>query len=71
MATIALTYDDIQLVPAYSNISSRKNIDLTTQVTKRYGLRMPLVASCMDTVCESEMALPLQNWEVLAAYIDL
>jgi IMP dehydrogenase len=59
MATIALTYDDIQLVPAYSNISSRKNIDLTTQVTKRYGLRMPLVASCMDTVCESEMAITI------------
>lgn len=56
---LALTYDDIQLVPSYSNISSRKNIDLTTQVTKRYGLRMPLVASCMDTVCESEMAITI------------
>jgi IMP dehydrogenase len=59
MSNIALTYDDIQLVPAYSNIASRKNIDLTTQVTKRYGLRMPLVASCMDTVCESEMAITI------------
>lgn len=59
MSRLALTYDDIQLVPAYSNIASRKNIDLTTQVTKRYGLRMPLVASCMDTVCESEMAITI------------
>ncbi|MBX2932191.1 MAG: guanosine monophosphate reductase [Chitinophagaceae bacterium] len=59
MSKLALTYDDIQLVPAFSNISSRKNIDLTTQVTKRYGLRMPLVASCMDTVCESEMAIAM------------
>lgn len=59
MSKLALTYDDIQLVPAYSNISSRKNIDLTTQVTKNYGLRVPLVASCMDTVCESEMAITI------------
>lgn len=59
MSRLALTYDDIQLVPSYSNISSRRNIDLTTQVTKRYGLRMPLVASCMDTVCESEMAITI------------
>ncbi len=59
MQQLALTYDDIQLVPSYSNIASRKNIDLTTQVTKRFGLRMPLVASCMDTVCESEMAVAI------------
>jgi len=59
MSKIALTYDDIQLVPAFSNIASRKNIDLTTQITKRYGLLMPLVASCMDTVCESEMAITM------------
>jgi IMP dehydrogenase len=59
MSKLALTYDDIQLVPSYSNISSRKNIDLTTQLTKNYGLRMPLVASCMDTVCESEMAITI------------
>ena len=59
MSKQALTYDDIQLVPSYSNVASRKGIDLTTQITKRYGLRMPLVASCMDTVCESEMAIAI------------
>jgi IMP dehydrogenase len=61
MNKMALTYDDIQLVPAYSEISSRKNIDLKTLVTKRYGLNMPLVASPMDTVCESEMAIKLME----------
>jgi len=57
----ALTYDDIQLVPAYSNVSSRKNISLFTKVSNRYGLCIPLVASCMDTVCESEMAIAMAS----------
>jgi len=61
MNKVALTYDDIQLIPDYSEISSRKNIDLKTLVTKRYGLKIPLVASPMDTVCESEMAIKLME----------
>ena len=52
----ALTYDDIQLVPAYSEITSRQNIKLHTMLSKRYGLLQPLVASPMDTVCGYEMA---------------
>ena len=56
MNKLALTYDDIQLVPSYSEVSSRKIIDLKTLVTRRYGLKIPLVASPMDTVCELEMA---------------
>jgi IMP dehydrogenase len=56
---LALTYDDIQLVPAYSAIKSRQNIKLHTMLTKRYGLLQPLVASPMDTVCGYEMALKM------------
>jgi IMP dehydrogenase len=55
----ALTYDDIQLIPEYSEIESRKSIDLGTELTKRYKLRIPLIASPMDTVCESEMAIAM------------
>jgi len=55
----ALTYDDIQLIPAYSDIESRQNIDLTTQLTTNYKIRVPLVASPMDTVCDSEMAIAM------------
>ena len=55
----ALTYDDIQLVPAYSEIKSRQNIKLHTMLTRRYGLLNPLVASPMDTVCEYDMALKM------------
>jgi len=52
----ALTYDDIQLVPAYSSIKSRQDIKLHTLLSRRYGLLNPIVASPMDTVCEFEMA---------------
>ena len=55
----ALTYDDIQLIPAYSDIESRSTIDLSTQLTTNYRIRVPLVASPMDTVCDSEMAIAM------------
>jgi IMP dehydrogenase len=58
-ANQALTYDDIQLIPGYSDIESRQNIDLTTQLTTNYSIRVPLVASPMDTVCDSEMAIAM------------
>ena len=53
---LALTYDDIQLVPKFSEVISRKDISLKTLVSRRYGLLTPLVAAPMDTVCEEEMA---------------
>ena len=55
----ALTYDDIQLVPAFSNIKSRTNINLRTKLSRRYGLLNPIVASPMDTICEYDMALKM------------
>lgn len=54
--TYSLTYDDIQLVPKYSNIPTRTQIKLHTLVSRRYGLLNPIVASPMDTVCGLEMA---------------
>ena len=51
-----LTYDDIQLVPQYSQIPSRTQINLKTLLSRRYGLINPIVASPMDTVCGEEMA---------------
>lgn len=56
MHKLALTYDDIQLVPRFSKISSRLTISLKTKLSRRYGLLTPFVASPMDTVCEFEMA---------------
>lgn len=53
---LTLTYDDIQLVPRYSEVVSRRDINLNTLITKRYGLLIPIIAAPMDTVCEYEMA---------------
>jgi IMP dehydrogenase len=55
----ALTYDDINLVPNYSDIESRQTIDISTKFTKNYNLKIPFVASPMDTVCDSEMAIAM------------
>jgi IMP dehydrogenase/GMP reductase len=57
----ALAYDDINLIPSYSKIESRQNIDLTTQLTTNYSIRVPLIASPMDTVCDSEMAIAMMD----------
>lgn len=57
----ALTYDDMQLVPAFSEIESRSNIDLSTQLTTNYMIKVPLIASPMDTVCDSEMAIAMME----------
>jgi IMP dehydrogenase/GMP reductase len=54
-----LTYDDILLVPKYSEVKSRSTINTNTLVSRRYGLLKPLVASCMDTVCEYKMAIKM------------
>lgn len=57
----ALTYDDILLVPQYSDIESRSHIDLRTKLSRNYGLLTPYVASCMDTVCDSRMAMKMME----------
>jgi IMP dehydrogenase len=57
----AYTYDDINLIPSYSEVESRKNIDLTAQFTKNYKIKIPLIASPMDTVCGVEMAVAMMR----------
>jgi IMP dehydrogenase/GMP reductase len=56
---LGLTFDDVLLVPQRSSIRSRRDISLETHLTRRYQVRMPIVAANMDTVCEAEMAAVL------------
>lgn len=59
MNKIAITYDDIQLIPSFSQVESRKNISLRTKLSTNFEIDLPLVASPMDTVCEKNMAYQL------------
>lgn len=52
---MALTYDDVCIVPQYSNIKSRTLIDISTNITKNIKIRTPIVASPMDTVVGEDM----------------
>jgi len=52
----ALTFDDVLLVPGYSEVLPR-DVDVATRLTARIALRMPLVSSAMDTVTESATAI--------------
>ena len=52
----ALTFDDVLLVPAYSDILPRE-VDLSTQVTRRIRLSVPILSAAMDTVTEARLAI--------------
>jgi IMP dehydrogenase len=51
-----LTFDDVLLVPAKSDILPR-DVDISTQLTRSISINIPLVSSAMDTVTESSMAV--------------
>ena len=54
----ALTFDDVLLVPAYSQVLPR-DTDLSTRFTRRIGLKLPLVSAAMDTVTEARLAIAI------------
>ncbi|HLT82106.1 MAG TPA: IMP dehydrogenase [Cyclobacteriaceae bacterium] len=54
----ALTYDDVLLVPAYSDVLPRET-DTSTKLTSGISLNIPIVSAAMDTVTESEMAISM------------
>lgn len=53
-----LTYDDVLLVPAFSEILPRE-VDITTRFTRNIRINIPIVSAAMDTVTESRMAIAI------------
>ncbi|WP_438970291.1 IMP dehydrogenase [Methylophaga sp.] len=58
IAQEALTFDDVLLLPAYSNILPR-DVNLATKLTRDITITIPLISSAMDTVTESRLAIAL------------
>ena len=54
----ALTFDDVLLTPRHSLVLP-KDVDLTTQLTRKISLNIPLLSAAMDTVTESRLAIAL------------
>jgi len=56
---VALTYDDVLLVPQYSSVDSRRVLSTKSLLTKKIELQTPIVSANMDVVTESEMAITM------------
>ncbi|MFH1296599.1 MAG: IMP dehydrogenase [Bacteroidota bacterium] len=53
-----LTYDDVLLVPSYSTVLPR-DVDVTTLLSRRISINIPIISAAMDTVTESTMAIAM------------
>ena len=55
----AVTYDDMLLVPQYSDITSRSEVNISSWLDDRRSLDLPIIASPMDTVSEVDMSVAM------------
>ena len=55
---IALTFDDVLLTPSYSEVMPGQ-VDLSTRLTRKLSLRIPLLSAAMDTVTEAQTAITM------------
>jgi len=53
-----ISFNDVLIKPQYSNVTSRKDVDLSTRIG-RLELGVPILAANMDTVCEEDMAMAM------------
>ncbi|MEQ8938712.1 MAG: IMP dehydrogenase, partial [Gammaproteobacteria bacterium] len=58
IAEEALTFDDVLLIPNYSEVLPRE-VSLQTQLTRSITLNIPLLSAAMDTVTESRLAIAM------------
>ncbi len=54
----ALTFDDVLLLPAYSEVLP-DSVDISTQLTPSIRLNIPLISAAMDTVTDARMAISM------------
>jgi IMP dehydrogenase len=57
-----LTFDDILLLPQYSDIKSRSEVTLSSDISEGTELRVPIIASPMDTVCGTRMSQKMSEF---------
>ena len=60
--TQALCFDDVLIKPRYSEISSRREIDISTDLGRGIQLKVPIVSSPMDTVTEASMLVSMSSF---------
>ena len=61
LRNIGLCFDDVLMIPRYSEISSRDEVDLTSILDDNIKLDIPIISSPMDTITEEEMAIAMHR----------